>query len=186
MSSNQPYPPDPRVQPGYSQPPTYETPDGVANNTVQSVNGDGVQVQSQRESYVDPAGNRVENRAEVYQDDNVRRANLQYWITRVVYFILGVLEILLLLRFLFRLLGANEGSSFVMFLYNLTHVFVGPFNGIFNDQALGHSVFEFSTIVAMIVYALIAWGIVSLCRLIFAPRYGGRETFTTTRRRRLT
>lgn len=183
--SNQPYPPDPRMQQGYQEPPN-AAPYGAVNDTVRSASGDGMQVQSQRESYVDPAGNQVENHAEVYENENLRRANLRYWITRIIYFVLAVLEVLLLLRFLFRLLGANQGSSFVMFLYNLTHVFVGPFNGIFNDQALGQSVFEFSTIVAMIVYALIAWGIVSLCRIIFAPKYSGRQTFTTTRRNRLT
>ncbi|HVB20858.1 MAG TPA: YggT family protein [Ktedonobacteraceae bacterium] len=183
--SNQPYPPDPRIQQGYQEP-LNEAPYGAANDTVRSASGDGMQVQSQRESYVDPAGNQVESHTEVYEDENLRRANLRYWITRIVYFVLAVLEVLLLLRFLFRLLGANQGSSFVLFLYNLTHVFVGPFNGIFNDQALGQSVFEFSTIVAMIVYALIAWGIVSLCRIIFAPKYSGRQTFTTRRRNRLT
>lgn len=183
--SNQPYPPDPRMRQGYQQPPD-AAPYGAANDTVRSVNGDGMNAQSQRESYVDPAGNRIENHAEVFEDENLRRTNRRYWIARIVYFVLAVLEIILLLRFLFRLLGANQGSSFVMFLYNLSHVFVGPFNGIFNDQALGRSVFEFSTIVAMIVYALIAWGIVSLCRIIFAPNYSGRQTVSTTRRNRLT
>jgi len=100
-----------------------------------------------------------------------------------VYFVLGVVEVILLLRLIFRLLGANESSDFVMFLYNLSHIFVGPFNGIFNDQALGRSVFEISTLVAMIVYALIAWGLVSLGNLIFAPQYPGRQSRTTTRRR---
>ncbi len=182
--SNQPYPSDPRMQPGYQGPPD-QAPYGVANNTVRSASGDGMQVQSQRESYVDPAGNRIENHSEVFEDENLRRTNRSYWIARIVYFVLAVLEVILLLRFLFRLLGANQSSSFVLFLYNLSHVFVGPFNGIFNDQALGRSVFEVSTIVAMIVYALIAWGIVSLCRVIFSPKYTGRQTFTTTRRGRL-
>jgi hypothetical protein len=134
---------------------------------------------------VDPAGNRVENREEVYVDQNLQRANMRFWITRVVYYILAVLEVILGLRFIFRLLGASQGNDFVMFLYNLSHVFVGPFNGIFNDQALGHSVFEISTIVAMLVYALVAWGIVSLGRVVFAPNYTGRQSATTTRRRNL-
>ena len=73
------------------------------------------------------------------------------------------------MRLLLRLLGANEASGFVTFIYDLSHIFVGPFNGIFNDQALGRSVFEASTLIAMIIYALIAWGIVSLGRVIFAP-----------------
>jgi hypothetical protein len=66
----------------------------------------------------------------------------------------------------------------------VTHVFVGPFNGIFNDQAIGNSVFEFSTLVAMIVYALLAWGIVSLGRLVFAPVNPASQNVMTTRRNR--
>ena len=115
-------------------------------------------------------GQQVESRTEYVEDKNLTRANMLYWITRVVYFVLGVLEVIMGLRFIFRLLGANQGSSFAMFLYDLSHVFVAPFNGIFNDQAIGRvSVFEVSTLVAMLVYALIAWGLVELSKLVLAP-----------------
>ncbi len=184
MSTNQPYPRDPRLQ-DYQQPPNQVPGNGYssADDTVQTSNVGSAYAQRQHESYVDSRGNQVENRSEVYEDENLRRANIRAWITRVVYFVLGVVEVILLLRLIFRLLGANESSDFVMFLYNLSHIFVGPFNGIFNDQALGRSVFEISTLVAMIVYALIAWGIVSLGNVIFAPQYPGRQSRTTTRRR---
>jgi len=141
--------------------------------------------QSQRENYVDSAGNRVEQRVDVFEDKNQSRANARYWIARVTYFLLGVLEVILGLRLLFRLLGANEGNDFVTFLYNLSHIFVVGFNGIFNDQALGRSVFEVSTVVAMLVYALIAWGIVSLGRVLFAPILTDRQSVTMTRRDRV-
>ncbi|TMB85223.1 MAG: YggT family protein [Chloroflexi bacterium] len=118
--------------------------------------------------------NRVENPRDVFEDENLRRANIRYWITRTTYFVLGVLEIILLLRFLFRLLGANQGSSFVVFLYNLSHVFVVPFYGIFNDPAFGNSVLEITTLIAMLIYALLAWGIVSLGKLVFAPKLSSR------------
>ena len=96
-----------------------------------------------------------------------------------------MLEILLLLRFFFRLLGANQDNGFIMFLYNLSHVFVVAFNGIFNDQTLGRNgIFEVSTLIAMIIYALLAWGIVSLGRVLFAPNLVDRQTITTTRRSR--
>jgi hypothetical protein len=184
MSSNQPTPRDPRV-PDYQQPPNQVPGNGYSNasDTTQTSNYGGTYAQSQHESYVDSRGNQVENRSEVYEDENLRRANIRAWIARIVYFVLGVIEVILLLRLIFRLLGANESSDFVMFLYNLSHIFVGPFNGIFNDQALGRSVFEISTLVAMIVYALIAWGIVALGNLIFAPQYSGQQSRTTTRRR---
>jgi hypothetical protein len=185
MSSNQPYPGDPRMQ-EYRQPPNQAPGGGYgnSNDTVRSSHYGSAYGQSQHESYTDSMGNQVENRSEVFEDVNLRRANIRFWISRIVYFVLGVLEIILLLRLIFRLLGANPSSEFVMFLYNLSHIFVAPFNGIFNDQALGRSVFEISTLVAMLVYALIAWGIVSLGNLIFAPVYSGQRRTSTTRRSR--
>ena len=178
MSSNEPYSPDPRLQ-QYQQP----APEAYGS-TVQSENAGGAYVQREHESYVDPAGNRVENRTEVYEDANQRRANTRYWITRITYFVLGVLEVILGLRFIFRLLGANGYNSFISFLYGLSHVFVAPFNGIFNDQTLGSvSVFEVSTLIAMLLYALIAWGIVSLGRVAYAPVVSGRRSVNSTRRR---
>lgn len=182
--------PDPRVPPGYQQPTEPNIPyegqvNRVDNNTVRSSNAGGAYSQSQHERYVDPMGNQVENRVEVFEDKNQSRANTRYWIRTVTYFVLSVLEIILLLRLFFRLLGANQDNAFITFLYNLSHIFVAAFNGIFNDQTLGRSgVFEVSTIIAMIVYALIAWGIVSLGRVLFAPIMTGHQSVTTTRRGR--
>ena len=135
--------PDPRMQ-GYQQPmnqePVYERqPYGVDNNTVQSSNVGGAYSQSQHENYVDPQGNRVENRVEVFEDKNQSRANTRYWIKTITYFVLAVLEIILLLRLFFRLFGANQDNGFITFLYSLSHVFVTAFNGIFHDQTIvGH------------------------------------------------
>ncbi|HWP96651.1 MAG TPA: YggT family protein [Syntrophomonadaceae bacterium] len=85
---------------------------------------------------------------------------------RVVYYILGILEILLAFRLIFKLLGANPDSGFVSFIYSISQVFLVPFTAIFRSAATQGiettAVLEPSTIIAMIVYALIAWGIVKL------------------------
>ena len=87
----------------------------------------------------------------------------------VVYFILGILEILLAFRFVLKLTGANPSSGFVDFIYSVSRIFVLPFNGIFHTSlaqgAETTSVFEPSTLVALIVYALVAWGIVKLIKI---------------------
>ena len=189
--SGQPYSPDPRNQ-DYDSPtvPDNRPPYGgqgyrPANDSVRSSSAGGSHAQSQYESYVDPAGNRVESREEVFENKNQNRANARYWITTVTYFVLGVLEVILLLRLIFRLLGANQDNAFIMFLYNLSHLFVAGFNGIFNDQTLGRNgVFELSTLIAMLIYALLAWGIVSLGRVIVAPVLSGNQSTITTRRSR--
>lgn len=87
-----------------------------------------------------------------------------------IYFIFGVLEVLLAFRFIFKLLGASTVSGFVDFIYNLSAVFTTPFAGIFNTSVASGvetvSVFEPATLVALIVYALLAWGIVALIRVL--------------------
>jgi len=87
----------------------------------------------------------------------------------VAYFILGTLEILLAFRFVLKLLGASLASGFVGFIYTITGIFILPFEGIFHrgvTQGIETvSVFEPSTFVAMIVYAIVVWGIVKLIRI---------------------
>jgi hypothetical protein len=115
-------------------------------------------------------GQQVSSGIEYVEDKSLMRANQRYRITRVVYFVLGVLEVIMGLRLVFRLLGANQGSDFVMFLYSLSHIFVSPFSGIFNDQTIGNvSVFEISTVIAMLVYALVAWGLAELGKVLLTP-----------------
>lgn len=181
--SYQPYPPEPDAQ-RYQQPPNEAPPAGQAYGASQTASSSGSNAQSQYQNYVDPMGNQVERHDSFYVDENLRRSNIRRRIANITYFILAVLEVILLLRLFLRLLGANEASGFVSFLYSLSHIFVAPFNGIFNDQALGRSVFETSTLIAMIVYALLAWGIVSLGRLVFAPSNPASQNVTTTRRSR--
>jgi hypothetical protein len=87
----------------------------------------------------------------------------------LVYFIFGVLEILLAFRLVLKLLGASLSSGFVAFIYGITGIFISPFAGIFRSavsQGLeAKSVLEPANIVALIVYAVIAWGIVKLVRI---------------------
>lgn len=87
----------------------------------------------------------------------------QHTINRYIYYILGVIEVLFAFRLVFKLLGANPGSMFVSFIYTVSQAFMAPFSGIFRPSVTGgietQSVLEPATIIAMIVYALIAWGI---------------------------
>lgn len=85
---------------------------------------------------------------------------------RIVYYIVGVIIALLTLRIVLLLLAANQGSAFVDFIYALSGLFAWPFYGIFNYQpAYGQSVFEISSLVAIIVYVLIGVGIAKLFTL---------------------
>ena len=85
---------------------------------------------------------------------------------KVVYYIFGVLEVLFAFRLIFKILGANPNSGFVSVIYAITHVFLFPFEAIFRSASTTGietaAVLEPGTIIGMIVYALLAWGIVKL------------------------
>lgn len=83
----------------------------------------------------------------------------------IIHYILTVLEILLALRLVFRLLGANPGNGLVNFLYTLTAPLVAPFVGIFRQPVAPNSVLEWSTVIGMIIYALVAYLIIHFIHL---------------------
>lgn len=85
---------------------------------------------------------------------------------QIIWYLLGVIEVLLAFRFVLKLLGASTASGFVTFVYNVSRPLAAPFYGIFRVNVAGESVFEWTTLIAMVVYALIAWGLVKLFSLI--------------------
>lgn len=85
---------------------------------------------------------------------------------RIVWYITGVIIALLALRLILQLLGANEGNAFVDFIYGLSGIFGEPFFGMFSyEPSYGVSYFELSTLVAILIYALIGWGVSRLFTL---------------------
>ena len=96
---------------------------------------------------------------EVHQGRNV--------ISQVIWFVAGLILILLAFRFILSMLGANPSNSFANFIYNVSHPFVAPFFGLFsyNNYQLGVSRFEIYTLFAMLVYAAVAWGLSALVNI---------------------
>jgi len=82
--------------------------------------------------------------------------------TQAVWYILGLLEILLAFRFVLKLLAANPDAGFSSFIYTITWPFTAPFLAVFSRSTLQGSIFEWTTLLAMFVYWLIAWGIIKL------------------------
>ena len=90
-------------------------------------------------------------------------------ITDAIWLIVSVVLILLALRFALLLLGANQSAGFTQFIYNVTAPFMAPFVAVFGKAQIDRSVFDWSTLLAMIVYALIGWLLVSLVAAV-TPR----------------
>ncbi|MFA5844396.1 MAG: hypothetical protein WC971_06135 [Coriobacteriia bacterium] len=101
------------------------------------------------------------------------RAPIEAVVSRVVWFVFGVIEVLIAIRFVLKMLGANSGAGFVRMMYGVSDVLMAPFATIFGTARVSGAVFEWSAIVAIAVYALIAWGIVAMIRAVNPREHSG-------------
>jgi hypothetical protein len=105
--------------------------------------------------------------------------------TQLIWALLGLLESLFALRILLRLMGANPANPFAALLYKFTGLFLLPFVGLTATPAAGGMVLEISTVIAMLVYALLGWVLERIVWVIFyRPRGAVAVTQTTTTDRR--
>jgi hypothetical protein len=106
--------------------------------------------------------------------------------TQLIWLLFGVLEALIALRIGLKLIGANPESPIVALIYGLTYLFLFPFEGLVNSPTVGSMVLELSSMFAMLLYGLIAWGMERTVWLIFyRPRsamVGVTETTTSEHR----
>ena len=82
--------------------------------------------------------------------------------TQIVWYLLGLLEVLLTFRFLLKLFGANPSAGFSDLVYSLSYPFAAPFLNVFRISRVEGSVFEWTTLLAIIVYWIVARGIIRL------------------------
>ncbi|MBX3085440.1 MAG: YggT family protein [Anaerolineae bacterium] len=79
-------------------------------------------------------------------------------IVNIIYFLFGVLELLLATRVILHLIGANQSNGFVAFINALTAPFLVLFSTLVRNPALtATGVLEITTIIAMFAYAILAW-----------------------------
>jgi hypothetical protein len=76
---------------------------------------------------------------------------------------------LIALRVVLRLIVANPVNTFADFIYDVTGVFLGPFFGLTGTPTTTDGIaLEVSSLIAIVVYALIAWFIVKLIYILFS------------------
>ena len=103
--------------------------------------------------------------------------------TQVIWLLISIFEALLALRFVLKLIGANPASPFAAALYGFTGLFLYPFATLIGTPAAGGMILEISTLIAMAVYALIAWAVERIIFVIFyRPRGPITQTTTTDQR----
>ncbi|MDA3935339.1 MAG: YggT family protein [Actinomycetota bacterium] len=112
------------------------------------------------------SGDSTDHRSQVHTEV---RAPAEAVISRVVWFVFGFIEILIAIRFVLKMLGANAEAGFAKLVNGVSDVLVSPFSTLFSTQSVEGATFEWSALVAIAIYALIAWGIVALIHAV-VPR----------------
>lgn len=107
---------------------------------------------------------------EVSQDKAGETENEIGRINGIIWLLLGVLEVIIGMRVVLKVLAANPDNGFANFIYRVARVFVWPFFGLVAEPtSTSGSVLEVGSIIAMVVYLLIAWGITRLVYLVMKP-----------------
>jgi len=87
--------------------------------------------------------------------------------TQLIWLLLSLLEAALALRIVFKLIAVNAANPFATLLYGVTNLFVAPFASLVGTLKAGGMVLEISSIIAMIVYLLIAWALERIVYVLF-------------------
>jgi hypothetical protein len=104
---------------------------------------------------------------------------------QLVYWVFGLIEGLILIRFILKALGANPSAGFAQFIYGITAPLVAPFYGLFGNPSAQGSVLEVHSIVALVVYGLLAWLIAKLVWILVGETRSAVKTRATQIENRL-
>jgi hypothetical protein len=113
------------------------------------------------------------------------------WLNSLVWFIAGLIIALLAIRFVLAMTGANPDAGFANLIYGVSAPFRAPFAGLFGkpftyEGAAATAQIEFEDLVAMAVYALVAWGITKILSLMLGTNRTRATVYTdNTRNTRL-
>lgn len=114
-------------------------------------------------AYAAPAGTtrQVVERAEVSPSGGEM-------LRRVVVLIFGIIQAFIILRIVLLLLNAREGNDIVSFILNTSQLFVAPFVGIFNSDALkaGGSVLDIAAIAALVGWTILEFIVIWAVNLL--------------------
>lgn len=132
------------------------------------------EVVHERQAGVTPTGKQITRETTQVSSPEAEESVTIWSFNRLVYYFFSVIEMLLVFRFVLKILGANPLSPFVSFIYALSSVFEAPFRGIFRTAVTEgietRAIFEPSTIVAILVYIVVAAGLVELIKIVTATQ----------------
>jgi uncharacterized membrane protein len=112
----------------------------------------------------------------IVEDANLENRQIVYKVTQLIWLFFGIIEALIGFRIILRLIAANPGNWFTVFVYQLTEIFLWPFQNIITNPSFQGFVLEISSIIGMLVYAVVAWTLVRLSWLLLYHRGTSRVT----------
>jgi uncharacterized protein YggT (Ycf19 family) len=121
----------------------------------------------------------VESSDTVAYDPYEGRRLAAYRLTQMIYWVFALIEGLIFIRLVLKALGANPTAGFAQFIYGITAPLVAPFQGLFGNPAYQNNVLELSSIVALVVYALVAWLLAKLVWIMVGQSRSAVRTHST-------
>jgi len=115
----------------------------------------------------------------VATDPYAHRRGAAHKARQAIFLLFGIIEGLIAIRVVLRALGANPDAGFAAFVYGATAPFLAPFVGLFGTPQNNGSVLELHAIVAIVVYALLAWVLAKLAWLVLGETRSGVRTHTS-------
>lgn len=127
------------------------------------------QVRVERTVGQTPAGEPVarERVVRVARDRGAEQQLTAFKLGQLLWTIAGIIIVLILLRAVLELIGANAANGFVHLVYSVTGPLVRPFRGIVSNPQSGRMVLDVAALIAVIVYAFVTWAIVRLLEVAF-------------------
>ena len=135
-------------------------------------------VDRREEVRVDQEGGYV-RKERVIRDAGAERRQSLNRVSQLIWLIFGVIIVLIAIRVVLRLIVANPANTFADVIYNITNLFLNPFFGLTGTPTTTNGMaLEVSSLIAIAVYALAAWLIVTLVRVLFSKSVARRvETY---------
>lgn len=124
---------------------------------------------------VQEEGDRVREER-IVEDADLENRQMVSKVGQLVWLFFGLLEALIGFRIILKLIAANPNNWFTNFVYQLSNVFLWPFQNIVTNPSFQNSVIEITSMIAILVYAFIAWALVRLIWLVFYRRSTSRVT----------
>jgi len=108
-------------------------------------------------------------RQRVVRDASAERQHTLNRVSQIIWLVFGVIIALIAFRVVLRLIVANPGNPFADFIYSITDFFLRPFFGLTATPTTAEGMaLEISSLIAIIVYALVAGLIVTIVRVLFS------------------